>query len=95
MDVFKTQAKVGDDGSIQVFGLPFAPGQPVELIVKPLAAKPTPGDSETERYPLRGLINESNYHYHFPFEPANLEDWESCLEVIDPGNTESSAPDNG
>ena len=84
MTTFKTEAKVEDDGSIQICGLPFAPGESVEVIVKAMPIKPVASDSATERYPLRGLANDDNYHYYLPFEPADQEDWESLLETVSP-----------
>ena len=80
MTTFKTEAKVEDDGSIQICGLPFAPGESVEVIVKTLPVKSAKSDSEAERYPLRGLP----YKYYLPFEPADQENWQEILEKVSP-----------
>ena len=84
MSPFITRTTVKDDGSIQVGGLPFPPGAEVEILVKSLPAKPATAEPETDRYPLRGLANQGNYHYYLPFEPADLEDWEKTLETVSP-----------
>ena len=94
MTTFKTEAKIDDDSSIQICGLPFAPGESVEVIVKTLPVKPATSESEAELYPLRGLP----YKYYLPFGPADLDDWEKVLETVSPyereGELELLIPEN-
>ena len=74
MVAFTTRAEVTDGGIIRIDGLPFAAGEQVEVVVKPLPSPPLAEQSATERYPLRGLP----YKYERPFDPAvPLEDWEA------------------
>lgn len=74
MATFKTRTEVTSGGGIQIDGLPFAAGEQVEVVVKPLPAQPPAGQTEAERYPLRGLP----YKYERPFDPAvPPEDWEA------------------
>lgn len=69
MNKFKTEVIVKEDGSIDISGLPFAPGVRVEVVVTDMA----PFQSEAE-YPLRG----TPYKYENPFGPAVEEDdWEA------------------
>ena len=73
MVAFTTRAEVTDGGIIRIDGLPFAAGEQVEVVVKPLPS-PLAGQSVKERYPLRGLP----YKYERPFDPAvPLEDWDA------------------
>lgn len=73
MVTFTTRTAVTDGGIIQIDGLPFAAGEQVEVVVKPLPSPPAE-QSEAERYPLRGLP----YKYERPFDPAvPLEDWDA------------------
>ena len=74
MATFKTRTEVTSGGAIQIDGLPFAAGEQVVVVVKPLPAQPAAGQTEAERYPLRGLP----YKYERHFDPAvPLEDWEA------------------
>lgn len=76
MATFKTRTEVTSGGAIQIDGLPFAAGEQVEVVVKPLPAQPPAGQREAERYPLRGLVNPETFHYERPFDPAvPPEDW--------------------
>ena len=69
MNKFKTEVIVKEDGSIDVSGLPFAPGVRVEVIVTDAA----PSHFEAA-YPLRG----TPYKYDDPFGPAVDEaNWEA------------------
>ena len=78
MVTFTTRAAVTDGGIIQIDGLPFAAGEQVEVVVKPLPAPAAAEQSEAERYPLRGLVNPETFHYERPFDPAvPLEDWDA------------------
>lgn len=70
MSAFTVTATVRPDGSLTVDRLPFAPGQRVEVVVRPAADDPTEGG----KYPLRGTPG----YYIDPFEPAcDPDDWEA------------------
>ena len=60
MATFKTKADVADNGSLTVVGLPFKPGEKVEVTIEPIEE----ARDEKERYPLRG----KPYKYDRPFE---------------------------
>ncbi|HVK17630.1 MAG TPA: hypothetical protein VM533_11835 [Fimbriiglobus sp.] len=69
MSAFTVTATVRPDGSLTVDQLPFAPGQRVEVVVRPATDDPTEGG----KYPLRGTPG----YYIDPFEPAcDPDDWE-------------------
>jgi FtsP/CotA-like multicopper oxidase with cupredoxin domain len=71
MSAFIVTATVRPDGSLTVDQLPFAPGQRVEVVVRPAADDPTEGG----KYPLR---DGTPYKYDDPFEPAcDPDDWEA------------------
>lgn len=67
MQDYRAETEVGGDGSLTLKGLPFRPGDRVEVVVRRHKAVGGNGD----RYPLRGkpvrLIN--------PFDPVAQEDW--------------------
>lgn len=63
MSAITVTATVRPDGSLTVEKLPFAPGQVVEVVVRPAADDPTEGG----KYPLRG---RTPYKYDDPFGPA-------------------------
>lgn len=67
MTTFKTRANVTDNGSLTVVGLPFKPGEKVEVIIKPLEEN----QQGEDRYPLRG----KPYKYDRPFDGVALDDW--------------------
>lgn len=46
MTTFKTRTEVTSGGGIQIDGLPFAAGEQVEVVVKPLPAQPPAGQTE-------------------------------------------------
>jgi hypothetical protein len=62
MSAITVTATVRPDGSLTVEKLPFAPGQVVEVVVRPAADDPAEGG----KYPLRGTPG----YYIDPFEPA-------------------------
>lgn len=71
MDAFKTEAVVGDNGSIQLQGLPISKGKIVEVIVLAPGAKPTLSLDDFG-YPLAGTLIK----YEDPTKPAvPIEDW--------------------
>jgi hypothetical protein len=62
---------VTPDGQLVLDGLPFQPGEVVEIIIR---GQPTPSAIEQNPYPLQG---SQPYRYDDPFEPAvPIEDWE-------------------
>ena len=67
MATFKTKADVADNGSLTVVGLPFKPGEKVEVTIEPIEE----ARDEKDRYPLRG----KPYKYNRPFEGVALDDW--------------------
>ena len=67
MATFKTKADVADNGSLTVVGLPFKPGERVEVTIEPIEE----AKDEKGRYPLRG----KPYKYDRPFEGVALDDW--------------------
>ena len=67
MATFKTKADVADNGSLTVVGLPFKPGEKVEVTIEPIEE----AQHEKGRYPLRG----KPYKYDRPFEGVALDDW--------------------
>ncbi len=67
MATFKTKADVADNGTLTVVGLPFKPGEKVEVTIEPIEeARDKKGS-----YPLRG----KPYKYDRPFEGVALDDW--------------------
>lgn len=66
---YHTEAVVDEQGAIQVRGLPFVPGETVEVIVLalPRRAAPAPGGR-----PLRGSV----LRYDDPTEPVAVDDWD-------------------
>lgn len=68
MNKFKTEVIVKEDGSIDIYGLPFAPGVRVEVVVTD--AEPL---NSAAQYSLRG----TPYRYEDPFAPSVDDDeWE-------------------
>ncbi|MFM5980092.1 MAG: hypothetical protein ACKO9I_05995 [Sphaerospermopsis kisseleviana] len=81
MIAHKIQTTVNEDGTLTLQGLPFHPGDIVEVII--LETKPQAASNQVQfspnhehnLYPLRGKV----IHYDDPTEPVALEDWE-CLQ---------------
>ena len=67
MATFKTKANVADNGSLTVVGLPFKPGEKVEVTIEPIEEV----RDKKDRYPLRG----KPYKYDRPLEGVALDDW--------------------
>jgi len=66
MGAYRVEATVCQDGSLVVRGLPFRPGEKVEVVV--LARRQKEG---AERYPLRG----KPVRYIAPFESVAEDEW--------------------
>ena len=60
---------VGEDGELVLKGLPFKPGEPVEVLVVSKTAGSTAVPSES----LRNSVLE----FLEPFEPVAVEDWDA------------------
>jgi hypothetical protein len=69
MHDYRVETNVGSDGSLTLKGLPFHPGDRVEVIVRGHEAAGGNGD----RYPLRG----TPIRYDDPFGSVAEEDWEA------------------
>ena len=69
MEPFHAETTVRSDRSVTVADLPYAAGQPVEVIVVPHPASSATSPSES----LRGLP----LTYVDPTEPVGAEDWEA------------------
>jgi hypothetical protein len=70
MNAHKVETTINENGQLVLTGLPFKPGDAVEVIVleRPLA------HSEVNVYPLK---DKQPYRYDDPFEPAvSPEEWE-------------------
>ena len=67
MATFKTRASVADNGTLTVDGLPFKPGEQVEVTIEAVEE----AQEKKDRYPLRG----KPYKYDRPFEGIALDDW--------------------
>jgi len=69
MEVYRKQIVVPRDGTLTLKGLPFRPGDSVEIVVRTCRRKQTGG----EPYSLRG----KPIRYVDPFESVAEEDWEA------------------
>lgn len=67
MKAHRLRARIADDHTVTLEGLPFPPGEEVEIIVLSEARK-----DRKSRYPLRGLPLE----YERPTDPVAESDWE-------------------
>lgn len=75
MNAHVIETTVPESGSINVAGLPFAPGTNVEIIV--LERQSSLPATPQRRFPYRGMP----YRYDDPFEPAvPIEDWDVYRE---------------
>jgi hypothetical protein len=74
MNAHKVEAVLTEDGTLMLWGLPFHPGDAVEVIIleakTPHLTIAAPSQSETNLYPLRGKV----IRYDDPTEPVALED---------------------
>jgi hypothetical protein len=64
----RLKTTISKDGKLSIKGLPFPPGETVEVTVR--AKKQT---KSTKKYPLRGKA----VVYHAPFNGVADEDWEA------------------
>lgn len=69
MKNYRTAAVVDDQRQVHLRGLPFDPGEEVEVVLQRRQASP----EQVQRYPLRGLA----VRYEDPFEPVAAESWEA------------------
>lgn len=69
MKSFRTAATVDEERQLHLRGLPFDPGEEVEVVLH----RRETSAAAAERYPLRGL----SVRYEDPFEPVAAEDWEA------------------
>jgi hypothetical protein len=70
MKSIRIREKVSPDGSLVITGIPFQPGEEVEINIKSLPKERTGKDP----YSLRGSVLK----YDHPFEPAAPpEDWDA------------------
>ena len=70
MNAHVIETTVPESGSINVAGLPFAPGTSVEVIVLERNGKPA---VKVRQFTMRGLPHT----YVDPTEPVAAEDWEA------------------
>jgi hypothetical protein len=63
-----TETTVGEHGELVLEGLPFEPGQPVEVLVLSKTAGSTTGSQS---------LRDSVLEYHEPIEPVASEDWDA------------------
>lgn len=68
MKTFRTAAVVDPERQVHLRGLPFDPGEEVEVV---LQGREEPAGAE--RYPLRGVP----VRYDEPFEPVTAGDWDA------------------
>jgi hypothetical protein len=66
-----TETTVGAHGELVLEGLPFEPGQPVEVLVVPRTAESTTAGGLS----LRNSVLE----FREPLEPVASEDWDALL----------------
>jgi len=63
------ETTVGDHGELVLDGLPFKPGQPVEVLVVSKPAGPT--------LAADGSLRDSVLEFHDPSEPVASNDWDA------------------
>ncbi|MEW6666601.1 MAG: hypothetical protein AB1512_15450 [Thermodesulfobacteriota bacterium] len=68
MESYRIQTTVSSEGTVVLEGLPFRPGEEVEVVVQNLRPEP----AGNNRYPLRG----KPIRYTAPFESISEEDWD-------------------
>jgi hypothetical protein len=62
------ETTVGEHGEVILEGLPFEPGQPVDVLVIPSSGPAKTGE---------GTLKDSVLQYRDPFEPVAGEDWDA------------------
>ena len=65
---YRTMTKVTKDGKVSVKGLPFKPGEMVEVTIRRVKKS-----TRVAKYPLRGKA----VMYHEPFKGVATGDWEA------------------
>ena len=65
------ETTIGEHGELLLDGLPFEPGQPVEVLV---ISKPAGSTTATDR---SLSLRDSVIEYREPFEPVASEDWDA------------------
>ena len=60
---------VGEHGELVLEGLPFEPGQPVDVLVVSRAAEPTTAGVRS--------LRDSVIEFHEPLEPVASDDWDA------------------
>ncbi len=63
------ETRVGEHGELLLEGLPFEPGQPVEVLVVSKTARSTTAGGRSHR--------ESVLEFSEPLEPVASEDWDA------------------
>jgi hypothetical protein len=63
------ETTVGEHGELVLEGLPFEPGQPVEVLVVSKTAGATPAGGRS--------LRDSVLEFHEPLEPVASEDWDA------------------
>lgn len=71
VQAYRKDTAVGAHGDLRLEGLPFAPGQPVEVLV----ISKTPGSPTVGGRSLRDSVLD----FREPFEPVAGEDWDALL----------------
>lgn len=69
MQIYHVETQVTRDGAVTITGVPFRPGDEVEVTVR-LHPNET---HDNQRYPLRGKLTQ----YLNPFESVAEDDWEA------------------
>ena len=69
MDAYRVETVLKQDGTLQLSGLPWQAGAPVEVIVLGQSSAPRSGNL----YPLRG----APVTYVNPFEPVDEDQWDA------------------
>lgn len=74
MNAHKIAITFSENGKLELTGLPFHAGDPVEIIFLEQPKQQQFSQTSSPEYPLQG---KQPYHYDDPFEPAvKAEDWE-------------------
>jgi len=65
------ETTVGEHGELVLQNLPFAPGQPVEVLVVSKTAEPAAAGGRS--------LRDSVFEFREPLEPVASEDWDALL----------------
>ncbi len=69
MQVYRTETTVSPEGELVIRGVPFRPGEKVEVIV----IQPRRHKETLDRYPLRG----KPFRYERPFDSVAEDEWQA------------------